>query len=182
MTDGENNGSDSGRPDKTTYMRPDDPQPNRKLTLYSRGAKGVRIRDERVRRLSRRIMTGFAWLTPADRDLIRAYCQVQILADEAFAKVRVDGLVRPSGQPHPLLGEFRNLIKVQADLAGRLGLSPRDRAIMKSNSTTAALERIDLTRVDRILRARGRGAEPDDASVIEENNGNDDRGDSESGE
>lgn len=144
-----------------------------RLVPYVRSAKGLRVRDLRTRRLARRIRTAWPWLTDADRDLIRAFAQVQILADEAYVKIRTEGIVRQNGQPHPLLGEFRSLIKVQAGLAGRLGLSPRDRVAMQATSTTAALEKIDLRRVDQILRAR-RGTAPvnrdgDDAPVIEPN-------------
>jgi hypothetical protein len=146
----------------------------RKLVPYVRSAKGVRVRDLRTRRLARRILTAWPWLTDADKDLVRAFAQIQILADEAFAKIRAEGIVRPTtGQPHPLLSEFRALIRTEADLAGRLGLSPRDRAAMQASSTGAALERIDLKRVDRILRARRSGTpvngDGGDAPIIEAN-------------
>ncbi len=158
---------------KGPFLPRDDPDRDGKLVLYARSAKGLRVRDQRTRRLSRRIMRSFPWLTVADRDLVMALCQVKLLADECFAKVRLEGIVRATGQPHYLLAEFRSLIRTEADLAGRLGLSPRDRAVMQATSTGAALERIDLKRVDRILRAR-RGEAPvngddGDAPVIEAN-------------
>ena len=168
-----------GDGDKGAFLPAREADRGRKIVLYTRAPKGVRVRDIRTQRLARRIQLAFPWLTGADKTLIRAFAQVEILRDEIYAKVRAEGVVRSkTGQPHPLLSEFRNLTRTLADLAGRLGLSPRDRAAMQTNSTNAALGRIDLKRVDQILRAR-RGTEPvDDAPIIEANGETDDADDS----
>ncbi len=117
-------------------------------------------------------------MTPADEPLARSFAQLEILSAEAYEKIRREGISR-DGRPHYLLQEFRNLRRVHADIAGRLGLSPRDRAQMKSAQTSAAIDSIDLKRVERIIRAR-RGDE-----VIEqviENGTNDNRSDPASGQ
>ena len=175
----DNTSGTNGGSDKTPFLTREDPDRDggRRLTLYARSPKGLRVRDERTRRLARRVIKAFPWLTVADRDMVSAFCQVKLLADECFAKIRAEGITRSNGQPHYLLTEFRSLIRVEADLAGRLGLSPRDRAAMQANSTGAALDRIDLKRVDRILRARRGNGDGDDAPVTETNGEPDDTDD-----
>jgi hypothetical protein len=126
-------------------------QKENSVHLYSRGAKGVAIRDVRTRRLASTYRKAFPWLEAADTVLLRTFVQVSLLADEIYSKITKEGVTRPTGQPHPLLGEFRNYSRTAADLAGRLGLSPRDRAQMKANSTTAALDTIDLDRINKVL-------------------------------
>ncbi len=131
--------------------------------LYTRAAKGVRIRDIRTRRLARRIVKACGWMVAADQPMVRAFAQLEILAEEAYAKIIADGIVNADGAPNRLLLEYRSLRRVQADIAGRLGLSPRDRAQMKSASTAAALEGIDVAKIDRILKR----AKADDAALQE---------------
>ncbi|MGO9450789.1 MAG: hypothetical protein ACLQDV_07030 [Candidatus Binataceae bacterium] len=131
--------------------------------LYSLAARGVRIRDIRTRRLARRFVKACGWLIAADQPMVRAFAQLEILAEEAYAKIVADGIVNADGAPHRLLLEYRSLRRVQADIAGRLGLSPRDRTQMKSASTAAALEGIDVARIDRILKR----AKADDAALQE---------------
>jgi phage terminase small subunit len=65
-------------------------------------------------------------LTDADKGLVRALCQIQTLGEECYARVRNEGIMLRKDKPHPLIAEFRQLVKVEADLAGRLGLSPRE--------------------------------------------------------
>jgi phage terminase small subunit len=138
--------------------------------IYSKAPKGVRIRDARVSLMARRVSRAFPWINPsADRELVRLFCQLVILSDECYAKVRLEGIVNPkTGVPHRLLCEFRACARVLADVSGRLGLSPRDRAQLQSSSTSAALDRIDLGRVDRILKARTGGASANGDAEIEE--------------
>jgi phage terminase small subunit len=163
------------RPDGTPYAPRSGPvsRSQREVTLMSRAPKGLAIRDQRTRRFARRLMVAFPWLTPADRGLVMSFCQVKILVDECYAKIRLDGLTRSDGHPHYLLSEFRSLVRVEADLAGRLGLTPRDRAQMRASSTTAALERVDLTRVEKILRARGAEPALEDGEIDADNSGSD---------
>jgi hypothetical protein len=102
----------------------------------------------------------FPWLTPADEALLRGFVHLNEFAEETYQRIKRDGgPIRPSGAPHPSLGEFRNLHKTIADYAGRLGLSPRDRAMMRSNSPAAVLEEVDVKRINKVL---GYGSEPTD--------------------
>jgi hypothetical protein len=104
-------------------------------------------------------LQAFPWLTPADEALLRNFVQLNLLADQCYQKIAVEGVARPSGAPHMLLSEFRNLSRTAADIAGRLGLSPRDRAMMRSTSPAAVLEEVDVRRINGVL---GYGSEPTD--------------------
>jgi hypothetical protein len=127
--------------------------------LFTRAARGVRIRDLRTRRLARRIVKACGWMVAADQPMVRAFAQLEIPAEEAFAKIVADGIVNAEGVPHRLLLEYRSLRRVQADIGGRLGLSPRDRATMQSASTAAALDSIDYAKIDRIMK-QAEGEDP----------------------
>jgi hypothetical protein len=118
--------------DRTHLFLPEEPVGNRQVRPYTKAPKGLRIRDERVRRQARRTLAAYPHLLELDRDVVRAKCQVSILREELYMKIRTEGVVRPDGQPHALLSEFRGLVKVEADLAGRLGMTPRDRAMMRN--------------------------------------------------
>ncbi len=153
-----------------------DPAKRQAPRLYTRGAKGVRIRDERTRRLARRIINACPWMIDTDQPLVRGFAQLEILSEEAYAKIIAEGIINAEGTPHKLLSEFRSLRRVQADIAGRLGLSPRDRAQMQSVSTSAAIEGIDLAKIDRILKRTGSSDEAlsDSNPETPEDNGNND--------
>ena len=146
----------------------------RRIQLYSQSPKGIKVRDIRSIRLARRLILAFPWLEKPDFALVKTYAQVAILTDECYALIRQQGIVRKDGSPHRFLAEFRNLARTSADLAGRLGLSPRDRALMKSLNTTGALERIDVKRINELIEARNRTKVPtlsNQEEVIENNNG-----------
>jgi hypothetical protein len=127
--------------------------------IYSKAPKGLHIRNERVARMTRRLLHAFPWLTQADHALVRCFCMVTILSEESFAKIDAEGLTRKSGGPHLLLADFRSLVRTQAFIASRLGLSPVDRSQMLSNgaSTALVLDSLDLRGVNRILKQRGGG-------------------------
>jgi hypothetical protein len=129
--------------------------------IYSKAPKGLRLRDARVGAMTKRYLAAFSWLATADTDLLRIHCMLLILAEEAFAKIREDGLATATGHPHRLLDDFRGLCKTLAFTASRLGLSPVDRASMLSSnaSTALSLDNLDLRAVNRVLRQRTDGGD-----------------------
>jgi phage terminase small subunit len=106
-------------------------------------------RDEAVRRLCRKIVVACPWITPADGPTVRAWCQFERLALEAYERLRADGLMRSDGTPHPLLGELTKLRRAQVQLGSQLGIGPRARSEVASSSRTMPLD-IDLDRVETV--------------------------------
>jgi hypothetical protein len=137
--------SDSFLPQEDGKKRP-------QLRLYTKAMKGLRIRDVRSTRLARKLMGAAPWLQTVDGPMTRAFAQLETLAEEAYAKIRLDGLVNPeTGAPHKLLTEYRSLRRVQAGIAAGLGFLPRDRESMQAISAQSALDRIDNRRVSTII-------------------------------
>jgi hypothetical protein len=129
---------------KSGYLRGRGESAGRKIALYSRSPKGLRVRENRSYRLARRLIQLFPFLEKPDFYLMKSFAQVTILIDECYVLIKQEGIRRKNGDPHRFLPELRNLYRVQGDLASRLGLTPRDRAVMKANLTDSALDLAEL--------------------------------------
>jgi hypothetical protein len=75
--------------------------------LYVRSERGLRFRDDKVRRLVRRMRNAIPWLTDADIPACRSWAQIEILAGKAFAVLQTAGIVNDENEPRRLLGDFR---------------------------------------------------------------------------
>jgi hypothetical protein len=103
------------------------------IGIYSRGKHGLKLRDERVRRLVRKMREAMPWLEDADVPMMRAWAELETLAVRAHAELRdrkslvgvgTEGVVR-------LVDDYRKLRAAQLLYSRELAMSPASRAIVK---------------------------------------------------
>ena len=108
--------------------------------LYVRARNGLRLRDEKVRRLARSVRAALPWLTDADQPTVRGWAQLEVLADQAFAVLRVAGITSNGTEPRRLLTDFRQLKTAQLAYAQALGMSPAARLQIQVAGEDKALD------------------------------------------
>jgi hypothetical protein len=109
--------------------------------LFVRSDRGLRLRDEKSRRLMRRMKIAMPWLTPADEPACRAWAQIEIIADTVHTILRRDGVVNPAtGEARRILQDFRLLRQAQLSYAVQLGMTPLARAALKLRTTDNAMD------------------------------------------
>ena len=64
--------------------------------LYVRARPGLRLRDEKIKRLARKVRLVCPWISEADRPTVRQWCMLQVPASEAYAVLRVAGITNTS--------------------------------------------------------------------------------------
>jgi hypothetical protein len=92
--------------------------------LYVKTPGGLRLRDLQVSKLAARLRKVLTFLTDADMPSIRAWCQLELLGDQAYAILRDKGITSNGVEPRRLLTDFRQLRSVQLVYANALGLTP----------------------------------------------------------
>jgi hypothetical protein len=92
--------------------------------LYVRARNGLRLRDEKVRRLARSVRAALPWLTDADQPTVRGWSQLEVLADQAFAVLRVAGITSNGTEPRRLLTDFRQSENRATRLCAGVGHEP----------------------------------------------------------
>ena len=105
--------------------------------LYVRGSKGLPIRDQRVRKLARRMFAPMHWLEESDAPADRAWCELEILSNRVYAELRERGVVNEQGEARRLLHDYRQLRQTQALLSRELGLTPAARMALKASGKAA---------------------------------------------
>ena len=116
-------------------------RPHRAKTgLYVRSASGLKLRDRKVQRLVRAMRGAMPWIEESDVPACRAWAQLEILSDQAFAIVRTIGILNREGEPRRLLTDVRQLRQAQLAYARELGMTPAARMAIKANGTKAALD------------------------------------------
>jgi hypothetical protein len=78
-------------------------------SLYVRSAGGLKLRDEKTRRLVRRMRIAMPWLEDADEPTARGWAQIEILADMAHQVLRTIGIINGKGSRavcYPSSGSF----------------------------------------------------------------------------
>lgn len=109
--------------------------------LHIRSDRGLRLRDEKTRRLLRRVRTALPWLEDSDMATARSWCQLEVLADQCHMVLRRDGVINPAtGEVRRILQDFRLLRVAQLQYAIQLGMSPASRLAIKVSGTHAALD------------------------------------------
>lgn len=121
--------------------------------LYVRALPGLRLRDKKVERLARKVRGLMAWLEPSDWPAVRAWCELEILAEQVYAALRTLGVLNSKGEGKRLLDDYRKLRTTQAIFSRELGMTPAARMALKVNGTKAAF---DL--VGRMARANAEDA------------------------
>lgn len=108
--------------------------------FYVKAKPGIRIRDRRVTILAHRVRTGLPWLEPSDWPIVRSWCEIEVLCEQAYAILRTAGIVNKDGEPRRLLEDFRKLRTAQIAIARELGMTPASRMAIKGNAANAALD------------------------------------------
>jgi hypothetical protein len=108
--------------------------------LYVKHRNGLKIRDEKTRRLVRRMRNVMPWLEESDIPSCRAWAQLEILADQAFSVLRAMGLVNGQGEPRRLLTDYRQIRTAQLGFGNALGMTPAARQALKTSRDGAAFD------------------------------------------
>jgi len=116
--------------------------------LYVKAKNGLRLRDQRVRRLLRRLKTAMPWLEPADEPVARAWCELEVLSQRCYADLRDRGLLNAEGEARRLLDDYRKLRNTQLSLASALGMTPAARIAIKAGSRKADFDLAAAMAVD----------------------------------
>jgi hypothetical protein len=113
-----------------------------KTGLYVRSASGLKLRDRKVQRLVRAMRVAMPWLEEADIPTCRAWAQLEILSDIAYAMLTRIGIISNNiaCEPRRLLTDFRQLRQAQLAYARELGMTPAARMAIKANGTRAPLD------------------------------------------
>jgi hypothetical protein len=119
---------------------PDDRPRRAKTGLYVRSTNGLRLRDEKVRRLVRRMRQCMPWLEDADEPAARAWAQIEVLADMAHTILRTIGITSHGGEPRRLLTDFRQLRLAQLQYARELGMTPAARLAIQVSGEGKAFD------------------------------------------
>jgi hypothetical protein len=80
-----------------------------KSGLYVRAPNGVKVRDQRVRHLTRRMKGCMPWLADSDMPAARAWAELEVLATRAYGILSTVPLINRDGEPLYLLTDFRLL-------------------------------------------------------------------------
>src|SRR5215469_12101973 len=95
-----------------------------KPNLYVRAKPGLVLRDEKVRRLLRKLRIACPWIEDGDTPIARRYCELEVLISQVYAYIRGTSVINQSGEVRRAVDEHRKLTMAQAHLAGLLGLTP----------------------------------------------------------
>jgi hypothetical protein len=146
-------------------------------SLYVKSAGGLKLRDEKTRRLVRRMRIAMPWLEDADEPTARGWAQIEIMADMAHQVLRTIGIINGKGDPRRLLSEFRQLRQAQLAYARELGMTPAARMAIKATGANAPFDlpaemvatvnEVGESRArDRAAKVRGRHSGPAHGAVI----------------
>jgi phage terminase small subunit len=80
------------------------------------------------------------WLEESDLPVARAWAEMEVLASQTYAALRVMGVINKQGEARHLLDDYRKLRQTQIVLARELGLTPAARVATQASGTRAALD------------------------------------------
>jgi len=126
--------------------------------LYVKHRNGLKVRDEKTRRLVRRMRNVMPWLEESDIPSCRAWAQLEILADQAFSVLRAMGLVNGQGEPRRLLTDYRQIRTAQLGFANALGMTPSARQALKTSRDGAAFDLASDVTARAVAISEERGA------------------------
>ena len=116
---------------------PSQPRDYHRSNLYVRARPGLILRDRKVTRLAARARNVCPWLAASDHPAVRAWCELEILAEQAFIILRTDGLTTQAGEPRRILDDYRKLRSVQTQLSRELGMTPLARRQLRDGNSDA---------------------------------------------
>lgn len=108
--------------------------------LYVRGSNGLKLRDQRVRKLVHRMRAVMPWLEDSDLPVCRAWAELETLSSRVFAELREGGVINSNGDARRLLDDYRKLRQTQVTLSRELGMTPAARMAIKASGTRAPLD------------------------------------------
>jgi hypothetical protein len=108
--------------------------------LYVRGEKNLGRRDQRVRRLTRKMRVCMPWLADSDLPACRGWAEMEVLANRAYAILSSVPLINKDGEPLRLLTDFRQLRQAQIVYARELGMTPSARAQLRLSADSEAFD------------------------------------------
>ena len=103
--------------------------------LYVKSRNGLKLRDQKVRRLLQKLRVVAPWIEDSDSPLARRWCELEILASQIYGELRDGGYTNAEGESRRLLTDYRQLVLAQFALARELGLSPAARKALRANGT-----------------------------------------------
>jgi hypothetical protein len=108
--------------------------------LYVKAAPGLKLRDRKVTRLVRRMRGVMHWIEDSDLPACRAWAELEVLAGQVYAALRVLGVLNGKGEGRRLLDDYRKLRQTQTVLSRELGMTPAARMAIKASGTRAAFD------------------------------------------
>lgn len=109
--------------------------------VYIKTPKALRLRAQKVARLTRRMELVMPWLDPADKPATRAWAELEILGAYAFAELIQNGITNKEGEPRKLLEHFRQIRLAQLAYERELGMTPASRMNLRVGAFRAAHDR-----------------------------------------
>src|SRR5690349_1125624 len=101
--------------------------------LYVKGKNGLKLRDERVRRLVRRMQVALPHLTDSDLPACRSWAEFEVLCTRIYAELRDKGFLNAEGEGRRLLDDYRKLRATQLAFSRELGLTPASRTAIRAD-------------------------------------------------
>jgi hypothetical protein len=89
---------------------------------------GDRNATRKVSRLAAKLWVALPWLQATDEPVVRAWCQLEVMASEIFACLMAEGVITEAGYVTSLLAEWRKTKQHQLKVERELGLTPASRA------------------------------------------------------
>ncbi len=117
------------------------PRVYERSTVYARSVNTRLIRDRQVLRLAAKVRSVVPWLEPSDQPAVRAWCELEILARQAFAALRAAGVVNETtGEGRRLLNDYRKIRLAQLAFTREIGMTPLARQALKTSRDNDALD------------------------------------------
>jgi|SRR5215469_8955153 len=127
--------------------------------LYVRSERGLRLRDEKVRRLLRKLRIACPWIEDSDAPIARRFCELEVLISQVYAYIRGTSVINQSGEVRNAVDAHRRLTVAQAQLADRLGLTPASRVAIRADQNAAYVE-VDTISPEQVERALSMARKP----------------------
>src|SRR5208282_4741947 len=89
------------------------------------------IRQRKIGRFMRRLKLVAPWICDSDLPTAKAYCELEVLGAEAFARLVARGIEDDKGEVRALLDAHGRIRQRQLGYARELGLGPRARAELR---------------------------------------------------
>lgn len=110
-------------------------------------------RDYRVALLSRKVLRVCSWLQHADRPAVRAWSELELLSQAAYAKLADGGLLNVEGEPKALVDTYQRLRRTQLAYSQQLGMTLKSRTEISSGSHSIPVE-VAAGRIEKIRKRR----------------------------